>query len=78
MALSGQCAYAVEGARVVLTIEQIANNRPLDNLSGTLAEARPYHALEDVLKVKGMGKKVTRQSAFTVRLLLQHRSPSRH
>lgn len=47
LALSGQCAYAVEGARVVLTIEQIANNRPLDNLSGTLAVelwalAQPY------------------------------------
>ncbi len=37
LALSGQCAYAVDGTRVLLTLEQIANNRPADNLSGTLA-----------------------------------------
>lgn len=37
LALSGQCAYVVDGSRVLLTIEQIANNRTADNLSGTLA-----------------------------------------
>ncbi|MCB1876502.1 MAG: helix-hairpin-helix domain-containing protein [Chromatiales bacterium] len=37
IALQGNCGYEVQGDRVRVTVAQIANNRDIGNLSGTLA-----------------------------------------
>lgn len=37
LALSGNNAYRIEGDRVIISATKIINNRPADNLSGTLA-----------------------------------------
>lgn len=37
LTLSNSCGYAIQGESVVITVEQIANNRSATNLSGTLA-----------------------------------------
>lgn len=37
LGLSGQFGYAIQGDRILINIDQIANYRPADNLSGTLA-----------------------------------------
>lgn len=44
IAFSGNYSYKIQNDRVILSITQITNHRPLDNISGTLAiELRGYH-----------------------------------
>jgi hypothetical protein len=37
LSLNGSCGYEIQNGQVVITISEIANNRELENISGTLA-----------------------------------------
>lgn len=37
IALIGHCSYRIQGGQVTLQVQEIANNRPLDNQSGTVS-----------------------------------------
>lgn len=37
LSLNGICSYSINGEQLVLNVEEVANNRPADNASGTLS-----------------------------------------
>lgn len=37
LSLNGTCSYSINGEQLVLNVEEVANNRPADNTSGSLS-----------------------------------------